>query len=449
MDFLHLLSPRRLALVLAALTTPALAAVSMAAPAAGVCPAQPGTHVSLPSPPSASKPVNALAGIVTNGTTGHPVAGATVELVRPGLGNRIKEKVVQTTRTSATGGFRFSLAPGHQEHLLLARVVWQNYAYESIAYVNSQHASALNFTRDPLHLEVPVYDVSSTDPGLRYQAYHVAIESNQGGLDCTESILVQNPSRKTFVGETHDHRTLRLKLPAGAQDVKLGPKTKDASLMKEGADYRVAKVIPPSADQNLCFIELKYHMPWAGMPWARSIDLSHPVVYPTGFFFVARPEKESALKVTGAGLSADEVTPLPMGDQTETRIVNTAGQAHGSQVLQPGTIMPVFVSRKANPLFWGFLAFLVVLCGALPLVLRQTGSSTNSSVLPAKRTEPAASVAALSRVTSGDDKASLLAQQIAQLDDRLQAGTLSADEHQQQRSALKQELVQLLQQSSE
>ncbi len=426
-----------------------------------------------------AKPVR-VAGRVANMTTGKGAAGAMVQLLSF---SSHQEKVVKAVRTNAQGQFDFGVLDLAPDDILLARVVWQGYPYEIPAYDGAGRLQEkFNLTIQPAKLGIEVYDVTTEPPPLSFRAHHLALKTKERTLHCTERIVVENPTRLRFIGQGEQRITVRLNLPPGAREVQLDAKVKDARLIHTDDGYAVAKPLGPGADLFTNTIILTYLMDWpSGLPWARRLDLSRQVLYPTGFFFVAREEAERSLKVHAPQLSADRNEQLPIGGQIETRIVNMIGEPQGPMsggatsaragpALKPGTRLEIRVEQAINPLFWVFLTFVVALCVVVPLALRSShrGTGEPGSELAAetnrgssKMTErlPQASVSGgTSKLLEASDRQSekfgsdfamtdetqVLIHKIARLDDEWEAGAIEAAEYQRQRAAWKERLVELL-----
>lgn len=305
-----------------------------------------------------------VAGQVTNGTHNNgPVAGAPVRLLRLDQASG-QSQLLKTVKSDKTGRFDLGHFDVKPEDLLFARVEWQGYPYVAPAYVGPSHSHEANIKPDKLELRV--FDTTKDSPRLSFTVHHVAIESDGSNLKCVERIVVDNPTRRTYIGSGDDGVTIGLALPAGAKDVAVDPSIPDASLVKIGKVYGVAKPITPSVHNERNAIIVNYTLPWA----SGGIDLSRRLLYPARFFFVARTESDRKLKIAAEQLGPDQDTSLPLEGGMQTRIVNSIGPSKDSKpVLDAGTMVAINVSRSINPLVWAFVAFVGALCLAVPLTL--------------------------------------------------------------------------------
>ena len=116
-----------------------------------------------------------ITGVVTNGTTQKPAAGDAVVLIS--LQQRMQE--VARSKTDARGRFSIN-TPDPGMHLI--RVDHQGAAYFQPAPPNTPNVN------------VAVFDVAPEVPGVTTEANVMRVESNQQGLQITQSFFVKNDS---------------------------------------------------------------------------------------------------------------------------------------------------------------------------------------------------------------------------------------------------------------
>ncbi|MBV9468338.1 MAG: hypothetical protein JOZ57_03775, partial [Abitibacteriaceae bacterium] len=258
-------------------------------------------------------PATRIAGQVTNATHNAPATGAPVQLFRPN-GKGQPWTLIKATKVGGNGRFDFGPLELAADDLLIARVEWQGYPYEVPAYDGAGRLKQLDpdISIHPADLILQVFDSTTQPPPLTSKWHQVAIEAKDRDLKCSERVVIENPSRQTFLGEGPQHITVRLHLPAGAHDVELDPEIKDATLTHTGDTVEIAKPITPAAYNNENSISFSYVMSWPlSLPWNRALDLSRKIDYPTRFFFVARAEGDRSLKVIAPQLGADRTISLP------------------------------------------------------------------------------------------------------------------------------------------
>lgn len=317
-----------------------------------------------------------VAGIALNGTRFVPAAGLKIELVRPDPNSAVGT-LVKTATTNAQGRFDFGTLDAAADDLLLARAVFQGYGYLSAAYDGAGRLKDFDVNPKPGQVQLQVFDATTKPPSMKFLVHHLAIESSAKGIKCVERIVVENSSRSTFTGIGGAKGTVLLDVPAAARDVKMDPKT-PGKIVKTSHGWMATTPIPPAVYNKSnplagpAAIIFEYFVDWpSSLPWARRVDLSQKVLYPTNFFFVARKSEDRVLQVTAPKLGKEEATQLPIDGQPETRLVNSVGRPVADKpALATDTQLAIVIKREVNALFWVFLAFLGAVCIAVPLALR-------------------------------------------------------------------------------
>ena len=438
-----------------------------------------------------------ISGIVRDGSKGgRPMPNAPVQLIRPG--DKGAKKVLQTVRTDATGRFTFPAKEWGDDDLLMANVPHQGYDYAAVAYDGGDKLKAVGMNVNPTQVDVATYDTTTKNVPLQYQVHHLAIKSTATGLNVIERIVVINPTEKTFLGIGPRRVSVLLNVPKGATDVALDPKTTDAKLIKTTNGYGIERPITPQSYGARNAIIVSYNIDWPSkLPWAKKIDLSREIAYPTQFFFVARLPDDKNLEVEAPLLSSATEAELPIDGETEVRIVNSIGAPQmpgmpggdkNDPVLAAGSPMSVVIERPVNPLFWAFAAMTLGLIVFLPVAMIKPRRDRNAAATDAatpvgaampvgagavavKSAEPraaervklpasapgahdgATAVPTAVPMASGEvsvadltltPQAQMLIAQIAQLDDEREAGRIEAAEYQARRAQCKAQLIEKL-----
>jgi hypothetical protein len=406
-----------------------------------------------------------VAGRVVNKSTGKSVPGVAISLVRPG---EKSDRLVARGKSDAQGRFSIGPFPYGETDIFMAQVKWKGFDYETVAFDGTgQLKELMKMEVNPNALEIAVYDTTRQEPPMVFTAHHIALESKERVMKCTERIVVENSSNTTYIGD-ESGATVKLDIPSTAEDVKLDDKVQ-GKLLKTADGYAVAKPLWPASARRRNAIILTYTMKWPqSLPWNRKIDLSKKILYPTNFFFVNRGEADKELKVVAPKLGKDTVTEIPVeGGEMVPKIVNSIGSPMTPDtVLKPGDVISVQLERPVNPLVWAFIMFLGALVAIVPLALRGTGRrgaetpEENEGYLP----EPGRKVDVLGEtfqppvlgetdsplVGSGIAKRSDLQKltfSIAQLDEEFASGSMEEGEYQTRRAALKKELLAQLEKS--
>ena len=434
-----------------------------------------------------------IAGTVRDGTGGdRPLPNTLVQLIRPGDGDA--RKVLAVTRTNAAGQFAFPAREWGKDDLLMANVPHQGYDYFAVAYDGGNKLEKVGMTVNPAKVDVMTFDTTTQAVPLEFQVHHLAIQSTATGLNVIERIVVLNKSQKTFLGVGPRRISVLLDIPKAAKNIKLDPKITDSKMVKTASGWGIERPITPEAYGARNALIFSYDLDWPSkLPWAKKLDLSHEINYPTQFFFVARLPDDKNLEVEAPLLGQSTEAQLPIDGQTQTRLVNSIGapQMPGmpgggdiGPVLPAGKQMPITIERPVNPLFWAFAALTLGLVVFLPIAMikplransgaksaepGQTarvklptsapGSATNGSATSGSATNGTAvsSSAADGSAVDGNvadgisahdltlsPAARALIAQIAQLDDEHEAGRIAEDAYHLQRAAWKEQLMQYL-----
>jgi hypothetical protein len=431
-------------------------------------------------------------GIALNATKTRPAANLSLELIKPTPATE-SGSLVATVKTGPDGRFDFGPREVDQRDLLLIRAAYAGYGYLAAAFDGAGQLKPFGVSPTPDNVQISVYESATKPPPLTFQVHHLAIESSAKGIKCIERIVVENPSNATYVGIGKVKGTVLLDVPAGAREIKLDPKI-PGKLVKTSHGWAVTTPIPPSRYTKRnplagpSAIIFEYLIDWpSSLPWARKVDLSQRVLYPTNYFFVARKTDDKVLQVAAPRLGKDEEQELPIGDETEVRVVNSVGRpASPTPALKADERLQIAVSREVNPLFWTFAAFLAAIVLAVPLALRgaknrgrgatldeddsdlddleeevrvpvRVAASRKNSALTGAEPRASARVsiaysgagafagASASGLLDGPARAGI--ESIASLDEDLEAGRLSAAEHGARRARVKEALLKLLEES--
>ncbi len=401
-----------------------------------------------------------LAGQVINDTHNKPAGGANLEFVKARDGQT--PSMVGQVKADTNGRFAIKINLGADD-LVFARCNWTGHMYVAPVYDGTGKMNSLGVKFNPANLKLHVYDATTEMVPLAFLVHHLAIESKPGGLKCVERIVVENPTKKVFLGIGKHRATILINLPEGARNVVLDKQITDAKIEKRSDGWAIIKPIAPSVgnsiEQNAIIIN--YDMEWpSALPWKRTLDFSRKIQYPTKFFFVAREESDKKLNIIAPQLSKDESAPLNVDGQAQTRIVNAAGRPmQGKPVLQAGDDLKVQVTLPVEPLFWGFLGFVVLLVVAVPVAIfsrPRSGKIGEKSINKNEEPPPAEFVSmppfALEHPGGAPQfspEVQELIGRIARLDEDFAKGNMQADQYQAQRRSWKNDIVEQLLQTTQ
>lgn len=159
------------------------------------------------------QPAGVISGTAVNGSTGDRVMAGTEVVLRASQDGAFVP--VAATTTDDHGRFFFSELPFDQGLIYLPGV-----NYLGIHYPGSR----VRLTPDQTTASVRLiaFETAASPSPLISRRHEIRVQPGKGYLEVTESLLVENPSRATFVGQAVDDSppvTLRLSLPEGIENV--------------------------------------------------------------------------------------------------------------------------------------------------------------------------------------------------------------------------------------
>ena len=343
-----------------------------------------------------------VSGVVRNGTLDRVEPNVIVQLVH----HSAQSAEVLEDTTDAVGAFSFEVSgePSAEVPMLLSA------QYDDVPY----RSGRITDLSSPI--EILVYESTAQDNTIEMISHHLIVDAQ--GRQVTQILIFQNTGNRTFkTGTGHGHG-IEVPLPDGVTEVHSeipgvhshGPTLVDSRPVTPGR-MQLAFTTPIPSDGN--FVQtLKYGAP--------SIDA---FVTPSDF-------QVGASSLRDVGL-------VDMGERTFRRLVTENVPPGGQVSLQLGvaaSMAPSASSPSRDPLDGagkGPWALGGIAVGALlALAYLKMGSKDTVEV----RTDGA---------LGSEIRRSALIEQIADLDDRLEQGTIEKDEHEKRRDALKAEVVDL------
>jgi hypothetical protein len=380
-----------------------------------------------------------ITGVVTNGTTQKPAAGDAVVLIA--LSQSMQE--IARTKTDANGHFSIQ-PPDPGMHLL--RVDHQGAAYFQPAPPNTPN------------VDVQVFDVAKSVAGVSTEANVLRVETDQQGLQVTESFFIKNvsdPPRTQFSDHSYE-----IYLPPGAQlegSAAMGP---------GGMPVQSAPV--PLADKNhYAFMfplrpgesqfQLKYHLPYSGslafkprlataaanfvvmMPKSMTFKPDpgtpfQPIDQPAGAqTYLARnvsPSQSLAFTISGSGSMPRDSQNADQGDNGPSSAGGGSTQATADTRPGIGLGNPIDTPDPLNKYKWWILGGIaLVFAIAAGFFLRKPADAVAGSPLPTLAAKPAAA-------SGGNHLLTALKDELFALEtDRVQ-GKVSESEYSELKSAL-------------
>jgi len=401
-----------------------------------------------------------IAGIARNGTHKNaPIVGEVVQLIRASGDNG--RTIVDTTRTDAQGKFRFPSRECSSHDLFFANINHGNYDYFVVAYDGAHTLKQFGIDPKPSNLEMLAFDTTTQANGakLDFQVHHLAIKSTPKGLHVIERIVVENLSNLTYLGFGPRHISVLLNIPSIAKNIQLDPKITGAEMLQTKNGWGIAMPILPAAynKQNLQNkIIFSYDVDWPSrLPWAKTVDLSREIAYPTKYFFVAREtgEGEKEIKVDAPILGPEQSQQFsdPNNGSVQTRLVNSIGapMGGGGPALAGGKMLEIKISRPVSSLFWGFAGLVGAMCLFVPVALvkpkraerSRTGSVSSHTSARGAGEGDFLPLNGFALAPTLSPPARELVQRIADLDDAFEAKQIDEATYQGQRAQWKKQLI--------
>ena len=422
-----------------------------------------------------------LSGVVTNGTSSKPAAGAEVTLIK--LANGMEE--AGSTKADSKGKFSFKLDDSGGPHLV--RATFQGAQYFKMAPPGTTTA------------DLTVYDSSKAVEGIHYTVDFLRLESAAEQLRATRTFVMDNQSKppKTQMSDA----TFEFYLPDGAQidsAQALGPGGRSVNVSAEQRSernlYGISFPIRPGETK----MQVAFHMPYSG-----SAELNPKSKYELQHFVVMVPK---SMTFEAKSTSYQTVKDGPGSGQANVQVATNAkaGQSMAFKISGTGELPPETENAGAgasngggdsggtaggggmssrpggglgppseapDPLqnfrWWILAGFGLILVGGgayvtwrnknMPALAAGGGSaapvaSTYSVPTPVARPAEPARAAVAAPVVSGASSASVLMQvmkeELFQLEIDRHQGTISKEEYQTTKAALDQTLARGIQRES-
>ena len=292
-------------------------------------------------------------------------------------------------------------------------------------------------------MKLTVYEVTSSDPGLRVVLMRVEAEPVGNTVRVQERFAIENPSRppRTFAGSegafsfrAPPQVTKPIVAVTGLMDMEL-PQTAEKG--KLPGEFSLRYPFKP----GLTVVTVRYKTDYDPAGFALtsqvsySIDLAELYVRPANTLVGSESFRPSAVK-TKNGMIAFEVSKVPAGSSLEARLSSQRSPLTGHA--EPGPregqviTVPNSMTRLAGPLLVGFL--LPLLCALGIQVAKERRRLAEQS--PAK----------LARKTTGSRIETLL-NSLADLDELFAAGKIVERKYRKERLESKAKLVAILKKS--
>lgn len=279
--------------------------------------------------------------------------------------------------------------------------------------------------QDPrLELELVIYESTPGTGPIVVDRLHVIFDyAVEGIVEVSELWLISNQSDRTVV-QRGGSNALPIELPEGFGELRFGDDVMAQRVTPTEKGFVYHEPIRPGEPQELIFT--------FSLPYERSLDFVQPIDYPVGA--VVLLTEESAPDLSGSGLT-DQGT-RPMGEL----VLHT----YTIDALEPGSTLALNF-RGRHPAAASNLSTTNILIGAGVLVITLAVVLFGWQTWTRRAEEEIETEAAEQKpTTEGSLSRADLLQAIAGLDDAFEAGDIAQQDYEQQRAALKQQLIDLM-----
>lgn len=370
-----------------------------------------------------------IAGQVQNATIGQPVGDVEVRL-RRWQGD--VELTPLTAQADADGNFRFEGLDTRSETFYRAEVIYDDVSFP---------AEFVNFEPGTTELSLPlnVYETTTSDEAITVERFHfIVLSDHPGFFSILELYQFSNHGERAYVGAVDRdglRQTVRMALPAGAQDLVLQGGTLGVDFLETDEGLAATSPIVPGVETfDVAFV---YIVSYSG----KTLNLDRPLYYAgtsvNGLLVDVGATLESDaltfageraiqgqtfLQYTGQDLKAGETLPIRLGGLDEIKFVSSASGPPGDPT------MVTSIGLKQTTLLWMILGL-----GGTAVVF----GLAYPSLRPRLRSEALASEGGLVL-----ERQRLLLT-LARLDQAFEAGELNETVYRRARARRKAELIEV------
>ncbi|HSE84129.1 MAG TPA: c-type cytochrome, partial [Thermodesulfobacteriota bacterium] len=337
-----------------------------------------------------------IKGRVVNETKEEAVEGVELTLTSF-MGDRATDE--KKTKTDKDGSFEFKGLPWTSSYAISVKYNGAEYATDKMVFYPEE---------DTKTLDLPIYEPTESDENISVNAAHMIVQVAEGKIAVAEMMVLHNGGKRIYVGkgdlQNGRREVLRFNLPEGADEVEfLSGLTKDSVIRTEQGFVDTSSIAP-----GVTRIVYAYTLPYE--PGSNVFEKT--INYPTQGFILLVSDVGNEVKVEG--LSGGDAVQIQDG-----KFLRWTGEN-----LRADTKFKVEIS---SPLLSGDMLQWVVL-GAIVMLV---GGSIFYSVV--RRNKPVGKHSGKHLIDDLKGQRESLIREIAELDDRFEAGEISEGEYRKER----------------
>ncbi len=320
------------------------------------------------------------------------------------LGDRAMEE--RKSKTDDKGQFEFSNLPWDRSYTISLNYKGAEYTTDKMVFYPEENTKTL---------ELPIYEPTESNQHISVNADHMIIQLSEGQISIAEIVVFHNGSKQIYIGSETENgvrETLRFDLPEGAENIQFMDGLAPESVIRTEGGF----VDTTSFGPGIRRVIYAYQLPFK----SSKNMIEKRIIYPTGGFVLLVSDTGVDIKVDGLG-GSERV------NINNERFIRWTGSG-----LQPGSEIKIELGQSVlSEDFLKWVAFGVV------LLLVGVGVLYSFRV---KRNPFLPKDAALNKEDLSREREKLILE-IAELDDRFEAGEIAEGEYRNIRSDKKKKLV--------
>jgi cytochrome c551/c552 len=320
------------------------------------------------------------------------------------LGDRAMEE--RKSKTDNKGRFEFANLPWDRSYTISLDYKGADYTTDKIVFYPEE---------DTRTLDLPVYEPTESNQHISVNADHMIIQVSNGQISVAEIVVFHNGSKQVFVGKENKdgvRETLRFDLPGGAENIQFMDGLAPESVIRAEGGF----VDTTSFSPGIRRVIYAYQLPFK----SGKNMIEKRIIYPTGGFVLLVSDSGVDIKVDGLG--GNEKVSI-----NNVRFIRWTGSG-----LEPGSEIKIELGQSVlseDSLKWAAFGVVLLLVG---IGILYSFRSKRNPALPKDAT--------LNEEGLSREREKLILE-IAELDDRFEAGEIAEGEYRDIRSGKKKRLM--------